>query len=264
MAYGRRNHGKETYHHVYARGNDRHPIFKAPQHYVKYVQLLEHHARIHFIDVVAYALMQSHIHLFIYDDQDTISKFMWMLHGDYSKYYNKNAGRLGHVFGERYQNKIVVTNTYGLWLSRYIHRQAVEAKLIELPEQYPWTSYRAYLGWEKSFIKPGVILKQFEAGYGLYRDYRQFVMMKRNDEGKKCMHFFSDNGNVICAFEAVCDELHIELERLLEPVNREDLIVRRKAVVKLYENYRLKQQEIAQLLGLTRIAIYYIMNKKVT
>ena len=167
MSWKTRICGGELYHHIYAWGNDRHPVFKDHYHYVHYLQLLKKYSREYRIDIIAYALMQWHVHFFIYDQDNNISIFMHHLHGDYAQFYNRETHRVGHVFGERFQNKIVLVNEHGTWLSRYINRQAVAAKIVSDPKDYPWTSYRIYVGLEKNeFLKHDVIIKQYGDGKG--------------------------------------------------------------------------------------------------
>jgi len=169
--------GKEIYHHIYAWGNNRQAIFITDQHYKKYLDLLEIYSEDNRIDIIAYALMQTHVHLFIYDVFGKVSQFMNSLHGEYAQYFNHVTGRIGHVFGERFNNKVVQANDYGLWLSRYIHRQSVEAGLVTDPRHYPWTSYKIYLGETSSgFLKPEVILEQFGGERKRARRYEAFVL----------------------------------------------------------------------------------------
>lgn len=169
--------GQGLYHHIYAWGNDRHPIFRADLHYKKYLRFLELFSKRYDIDVIAYALLEVHIHLFLCDLLGKLSLFMEELHGNYGQFYNKICKRVGHVFGERFNNKIVQPNNYGLWLSRYIHRQAVEAGIVNDPKDYPWTSYRVYIGLElKRFLKPEVILQQFGDTPEVYSLYEKFTI----------------------------------------------------------------------------------------
>lgn len=56
--------GCELYHHIYNRGNDRHPIFKNPSDYKRYLKYLKEYSDVYGIDIIAYALMEWHIHLF--------------------------------------------------------------------------------------------------------------------------------------------------------------------------------------------------------
>jgi len=91
------------------------------------------------------------------------------------------TGRVGHVFGERFNNKVVQVNKYGLWLSRYIHRQAVEAGLVTDPRYYPWTSYHRYL--EEAplgFVKPGIVLEQFGNEKERISRYEEFVISTKD------------------------------------------------------------------------------------
>mgnify|MGYP002155005968 CR=1 FL=1 len=113
------------------------------------------------------------------------------LHGDYAQYFNKDTKRVGHVFGERFNNKIVQANEYSIWLSRYIHRQALTAGLVDDPKDYPWTSYRKYLGLEyKDFIKSDIVLEQFGTDHGgrVALRYKEFV--KDGDEADVSRSFY--------------------------------------------------------------------------
>ncbi len=76
MSWPVRLKGEDLYHHVYAWGNDRHPIFKQPCHYQQYLTYLEKYSQRFKVDIIAYALMQWHVHLFIHDQQNLISDFM--------------------------------------------------------------------------------------------------------------------------------------------------------------------------------------------
>lgn len=168
--------GEDLYHHIYAWGNNRQAIFLDDQHFQRYLDFLERYSVEYKMDIVAYALMRSHVHLFAHDRAGSISRFMNSLHGEYAQYFNRVMGRVGHVFGERFNNKIVQANEYGLWLSRYIHRQAVEAGLVTHPEDYPWTSYNAFLDeTAPHFVRPEVILTQFGDGEERVHLYKDFV-----------------------------------------------------------------------------------------
>ena len=177
MARRPRLFGEELYHHLYAWGNNRQAIFIDDQHYVRYLNFVEKYSKEYRVDIIAYALMQTHIHLFVYDLRGKVSQFMNSLHGEYAQYFNHMTGRVGHVFGERFNNKIVQANEYGLWLSRYIHRQALNAGLVRDPRDYPWTSYPRYVGETAlDFVKPDVILEQFGNEQERISRYEEFIL----------------------------------------------------------------------------------------
>jgi hypothetical protein len=64
----------------------------------------------------------------------------------YSMYANKKYRHIGHLFQGRFGSIIVEKETYFLQVLRYIHLNPVKAGLAASPEEYPWSSYRQYLG----------------------------------------------------------------------------------------------------------------------
>jgi len=254
-----RAHGTDIYHHVYAWGNDRHPVFKKPVHYQKYLLLLGKYSKAFEIDIIAYALMNWHVHLFIYDKLDTISDFVMKLHSEYAQYFNRTVNRVGHVFGERFNNKIVNANVYGMWLSRYIHRQAVEAGLVQNPVDYPWSSYRSYLGLEKSkFLKPSIILNQFGDQKNLRQSYKEFVLSDNDgpvDWGKRTFKLRAGEDLI----EFIGRALEIERSILLHPQGTHERMMRHEVIKTLATKYGYQGAEIARTLRLSRMAVAKIL-----
>ena len=275
--------GVEVYHHIYAWGNDKRPIFVAAPHFKKYLQFLEQYGKWYRVDVIAYALMEWHVHLFIYDQQGKISLFMNNVHGRYAQYFNHVAGRVGHVFGERYNNKIVQSNPYGMWLSRYIHRQPVEAGLLEDPKDYEWSSYREYIGLEpRGFIRPEVVLEQFGRGKSALHQYKEFVETNKSDPvdwedrlssviGDK--NFINDQEDMIRqdtgeivnpdhAFKLVIKKLGVHSDAILRPRGMNQRKLRHKAFRILLEDYGLSCAEIARLCEVSVSAVAKVMRKE--
>ncbi|MGB9721515.1 MAG: transposase [bacterium] len=281
MAWSTRLCGENLYHHIYAWGNDRHPIFKTENNYYYYLELLAIFSKKFFIDIIAYALMEWHVHLFIFDRLNKISIFMQNLHGEYAKYFNAVTGRVGHVFGERYNNKVVQPNNYGIWLSRYIHRQPVEAGIVSDSKDYPWTSYRQYIGLEKiEFIEPRIILAQF--GYThkeAVRHYKEFVLEDIEEpmdwDGSKATIIGSINfasriekaskGKSIKMIQkeellsTISEELNTSIACLLTPKGRDERRIRHKAIEIMYKKYNLKIIEIARILRISRFGVMRIL-----
>jgi putative transposase len=263
MAWKIRARGEQLYHHIYAWGNDRHPVFRQTQHYHQYLSFLDKYSASFNIDIIAYALMEWHVHLFVYDKANNISDFMMKLHGDYAQYFNKETKHVGHVFGERFNNKIVANNIYGMWLSRYIHRQPLEAKLVDNPKDYPWTSYRVYLGLDKkSFVKPAVILSQFGDSKNSRKQYEQFVLEERDDEpvvwGKRTFTIMNPKHMVRFASK----ELGINEAVLLKPTGMVERRRRHEAIRLLLDKYGYTKAQIAHAFKLSRMAVTFIIKKK--
>jgi REP element-mobilizing transposase RayT len=268
--------GEKLYHHVYAWGNDHHPIFKRRPHYETYLALAGEYALQYNVDVVAYALIWWHVHLFLFDLLGNLSRFMNSLHGRYAQYYNKSTGRVGHVFGERYNNRIVQTNEYGLWLSRYIHRQAVDAGLVESPRDYEWTSYLSYLGIAPiGFLKPGVILDQFGRGRQGIRSYESFVTDSEDgpvdwdvttqsivgceqfqEEIKaKIMKRELEKNGIADLVEFASSQLSIDRSLLLEPRGWAERRARHRVFSLLVTEYGVSLRQVAKAFGVSPTAV---------
>ncbi len=260
MGWSSRSTGENIYHHVYAWGNDRHPVFKADHHYHEYRLLLEKHSFDLEVDIIAYAMMKSHVHLFLCDRLSNLSRFMMKLHGDYARYYNRSNKRVGHVFGERFNNKIVAADIYGKWLSRYIHRQAVEAGLIDDPADYPWSSYRSYIGLERDgFVKSNVILAQFGDDTDRTDNYRAFVLSSDCgpvDWSKR--YFCLLKGDDLMRY--ISQKMDIALSALRDPRGAKERNLRRHAIMILHREYGYRAYQLARAFGLARSTIKRMLN----
>lgn len=282
MAKKVRLSGSRLYHHIYAWGNDRHPVFKATAHYEKYLSFLKFYGTRYNIDIICYALMKWHVHLFLFDLSGRISQFMNSLHGQYAQHFNKLTNRVGHVFGKRFSNKIVQVNNYGIWLSRYIHRQPVEAGLVKDPKDYPWTSYRSYIGLVPfGFLKPWIILDQFSRGKTAFRRYEDFVMgeddspikwagsdsiigdekfvenvglLKEESEGKEI-----DSYDLL---ETVSGQLEVKSDILLCPRGWEQRRFRHKAFMILANEYGLSASQVARMFNISSMAVVKALKKE--
>lgn len=278
--------GATLYHHIYNRGNDRHPIFKVRSDYKRYLRKLFQYGLKYRIDIIAYALMEWHLHLFIFDRNGEISKFMNVLHGQYALLFNKIHGKIGHVFEGRFKNKVVDVNNYGIWLSRYIHRQAVEAGLVSLPEEYEWTSYRTYIGMLKNqLLKPEVILSQFgnkpKERYSAYKDFVEgdedgpadWETIKKHGQPIVGNDEFIDELNGKLAtdsiehrtiddiWEQICFRLNVSRNLLKKPHGLQEKKLRHKAITILESEYNMGVREISRIFDISPSLVSYVLKK---
>ena len=131
--------------HITARGHRKSPIFYAPEDYQKYLRLLkETHETYPFL-LHAYCLIPNHVHLLIETLDFTPSVIMKLFHMRYAIYFNKKYDLLGSLFQERFSSKLVATDDYFLNASRYIHRNPLDAEMVNDLASYRWSSYPAYL-----------------------------------------------------------------------------------------------------------------------
>lgn len=95
------------------------------------------------VSIIAWCLMDNHVHLVLQDGEQGLSRAMHRIMTSYARYYNRKAGRVGHVFQERFRSKPIETDDYLLEAVRYIHNNPVQAGICSV-EAYLWSSYGEY------------------------------------------------------------------------------------------------------------------------
>ena len=121
------------------------------------------------ITLIAYCLMPNHFHLLVKQSEaDSIDKFMQSLCTRYTMYFNRKYKRVGSLFQSVYKAVIVVSDKQLLYLTKYIHQQAMN--LFNRP-----SSLMEYLGERNTlWIKPAEVLSFFSKGNRLL-SYEAFV-----------------------------------------------------------------------------------------
>lgn len=131
--------------HLYNRGNRKQPIFEREADNRLYLGLLKRYCRETDFSVIAYCLMPNHIHLLVRQNGSVgPNKLMSRLHTSYAMYFNKEYRKVGHLFQDRYKQKIVSDNDFLIRLISYFHLNPVKDKISLTPEAYQWSSYGWY------------------------------------------------------------------------------------------------------------------------
>jgi putative transposase len=102
--------------------------------------------------------------------------------GGYARSWNRNHGRRGHLFGQRFYEEEMVDDSQLLTTASYIDLNPVRAKLCFRPEQWPWSSYRAHVGLDhpSRLLANAEFLKHVGPTPGMARKaYRRFVAERR-------------------------------------------------------------------------------------
>ncbi|MDV6345119.1 transposase [Nitrosomonas sp. Is37] len=132
--------------HVMSRGNGGEAIFAEDEDRQQFLDLLAELITRYQAICYAYCLMDNHYHLLLETPKANLSQIMRGLNGRYTRFFNKTRQRMGHVFQGRYKAIIVQKDNYLLELSRYIIFNPVRAGIIDVPENYSWSSYSATIG----------------------------------------------------------------------------------------------------------------------
>jgi len=133
--------------HVVQRGNNRSVCFFHDDDYRFFLAVLDEALRRHRVALHAYVLMTNHVHLLMRPaDTDGISRVMQHVGRMYVLYINRNYRRTGTLWEGRHKASLVNAAEYLLTCYRYIELNPVRAGMVEVPEDYPWSSYRRN-GW---------------------------------------------------------------------------------------------------------------------
>lgn len=131
--------------HVMQRGVGKQIIFESEDDYKFYLKKLKTYKELLNIEVIAYCLMENHVHLLIRtDDCSKISNLMQRIGTSYAVYYNGRYTHSGHVFQGRFACELINDEKYLMTCIRYIHNNPVKAGISSI-ESYRWSSYIEYL-----------------------------------------------------------------------------------------------------------------------
>lgn len=114
------------------------------------------------ITLLAYCLMLNHFHFFLKQKSaNSIDKFMNSLATRYTMYFNRKYKRVGSLYQGVYKAVLVKTEPQFVYLSKYIHKQALAFQGEALEPRQP-CSYPEYLGVRKTeWVHPEEVLSYF-------------------------------------------------------------------------------------------------------
>jgi putative transposase len=99
------------------------------------------------VQIICYCIMCTHIHLVLKQMVDRgVSVFMSNILNSYTRYFNEKYKRRGTLWEGRFKRILVENDEYLLHLTRYVHLNPVTARLVDYPEQWPFSSYSEYVG----------------------------------------------------------------------------------------------------------------------
>ena len=176
-------------HHVMIRGTEGGPIFQDDKDREDFRSRLAQISKDTKTRIVAWALMNIHVHLLMFSGPQGISKFMRRLLSGYAGWYNRKYHRSGHLFQNRYKSIVCEEEAYLLELVRYIHLNPLRAAVVKDMEEldrYPWSGHGILTGGRESdWQERDYVLRQFAETEGkAIKAYRKF-MEEGKDQGRR-------------------------------------------------------------------------------
>lgn len=266
--------------HVTSRGNARKKLFADNQDREIFIAALSSVVKRYNWLCHAYCLMDNHYHLMIETPDANLSIGMRQLNGVYTQKYNRRHKRPGHVFQGRFKAILVDKENYLLEICRYVVLNPVRARMVETPEQWTWSSYRATAGFvtKADYLATDWVIGMFsEKRNTAQKRYRRFIaegikqsspwkelqgQMLLGDEGfiEKFKHLLSDKEKVK------------EIPRLQRYVGRPSLInlfkgietkaLRDKGIHDAHVKYGYTLKEIADHLKIHYTTVSKLVSKR--
>jgi REP element-mobilizing transposase RayT len=169
--------------HVTSRGDGQDDIFTGDEDRRAFLGVLGEVCERFNWTVHAYCLMDNHYHLVVETPDGNLAKGMRQLNGVYTQNFNREHGRVGHVFQGRYKAILVQKDAYLLELARYVVRNPVRARMVRSAKDWPWSSYRATVGQGEGapWLQTEWILSAFSRQKARATErYREFVAEGKN------------------------------------------------------------------------------------
>jgi len=160
-------------------------IFREKDDYYFFVDLLKEIGEVWKAKIAAYCMMTNHYHILIHTPDANLSRCMRHINGVYTQYCNRKYNTDGQIFRGRYKSILVDSDSYLLELVRYIHRNPLEAGLVEDLAAYDWSSHKCYLSNAKKWdwLYKGFVFKMFsENSTETKKKYMEFVLKETPEE----------------------------------------------------------------------------------
>lgn len=165
--------------HVTSRGDRRSTIFRTDSDRLTWLALLAETCERFDFAVHAYCQMGNHFHLVVQTRHGQLARGMRFINSNYSQYFNRQHGLVGHVFQGRYHAILCQESEYLMELWRYTLLNPVRARLVAHPGQWLWSSYGAMVGTvdAPTWLERDIALARFGSDHGTAIDaFEAFVL----------------------------------------------------------------------------------------
>lgn len=274
--------------HITQRAAGKEPLFLEDKDYLTLLGLLRESVDKFSLRYYALCLMPNHVHLLLEPEKRNLAQAMRSIFSRYAAKFNHRYERRGHLFGGPYRQSVCLDPTYLLTASVYIHLNPVRGGLCENPSDYRWSSCALYCQDKpgKSFVDPSPILQLLDEDVSTAReDYRQLLQSAMGEEPENAFEIQGAIEKFCIRLAEICPSLvkklgqktrkkknHspallelTELECRLQELgnNRSRTPESKKAKRYIVEQLLArgyKKTEIAKRLGISRTAVYDILN----
>lgn len=133
------------FYHVMTQGINKEYILSKEIYKKIYIKLMYEHAKENHIKIIAYCIMDNHVHILInIRDIENMSRFMKIVNMKFAMLYNKMEDRVGVVFRNRFKSELIYSENYFYCCIHYIHNNPVKAGIVNDAREYKFSSANNY------------------------------------------------------------------------------------------------------------------------
>ena len=236
--------------HIVMRSINRQIIFEEKNDYYQFLYILKHYRIDCNCKILAYCLMDNHIHLLVQTNGDPPGPFMQKLESRFVHWYNKKYERTGHLFQGRFCSEPVNDEIYLLTVFRYIHRNPVKANVCQSVNDFPWSSVHSYLSDFSTIVDTQTIS-------GLFNSKNEMVSFLNTETNDRCLEYPSSR---IPDNEAVCMLFNISHCSTLSEFQRLHY-EKRNLLLSTLRNQGIKISQLCRITGIPRRSIQNALNE---
>ena len=180
-----------SFYHIYNHANGFELLFRERTNYLYFLQKWKKYIN-PFADTIAYCLMPNHFHFIIHmkdlqgvEDLGGLtfnpSQQFSNLFNCYTKAYNKMYYRMGSLFKQNFQRKIVCNEYYLKYLVAYIHLNPVKHKYCNDKTEWEFSSIHEFHSEKVEWVNSSISNKLFfdQQDLSLWHQFVNLAMTKK-------------------------------------------------------------------------------------
>jgi len=242
---------RDTYYHIIMKGHSNHLLFRHPSDYKHFVDILSTKKKQYAFDLVGYCLLKDHVHFII--ESTTKTTLSSILHGLsllYTKYYQAKYNVTGPIFSGRGLSEAFHNPKELLCRLRFIHQKAKRIT-SSATLNYDYSSYRTYAHPEEvSLVNRNKIYSFFDRT-NFNRAANLFISIHHETESQPMFDIEENLYEKVAVAKKILKE---ELQNYNLSYDQVQLAndYREALIIRLNQETGLNQQEIADLLSVSR------------
>lgn len=253
MPRQKRQESPTGYYHIMMRGINKEMIFRRDEFKSSFMEILSRKLEDTDIEVVAYCIMDNHVHLVLKGELIEIGILLKRVNTTFAMKLNSRMDRVGHVFQDRYKSQEVLSDEHLLQVVRYVHNNPVNAGMVKECKGYSWSSYNGYTSGNLGIVAQN--------------QYDLIMELSGSVESFKAFHRLDDEGEYLDTKEEMEQLKYIKAQRIIsEFCERKGItdvrqLTRRPDLMDslidiMIDKSKMSLREIAEMLGVSKNTVH--------